>query len=102
MVYKVVWTVNALNSYLANMAYLQQVWTEKEVQYFAIAVEKKIDILSRQPHIGAPRNKRNQDLRHTVIHKRISLIYRVRLKKETIELILFWNTYQHPAKLRRK
>ena len=102
MVFKVVWTPKALESYVANMNYLQQAWTEKELQDFAALVEKKIMLLSRQPYIGTARSKSHPDVRHTVLHKRVSLIYRVRVQKKEIELLLFWNTYRHPSKLRKK
>ena len=102
MVYKIVWTPKALESYIANMEYFQQVWTEKEVKNFAVIVEKKIALLSQQPYIGTPRSKADLHIRHTVLHKRVSLIYRIKTQKEQIELLLFWNTYQHPSRLLKK
>lgn len=102
MVYKVVWTLKAIESYVANMQYLEQAWTEKEIKNFAALVEKKIKILSGQPEIGASRNKKQPHVRHTVLHKRVSLIYRVKPQKKEIELLLFWNTYQNPSRLKIK
>jgi plasmid stabilization system protein ParE len=77
MVYKIVWILKALQTYIENMNYLETDWTEKEVKKFAFTVEKKISVLSKQPGIGSPRNKKQQDIRHTVLYKRMSLIYRV-------------------------
>ena len=102
MVYQVVWTLKALESYISNMKYLEKAWTEKEVNRFAALVEKKIKLLSVQPGIGTSRNKKQLHTRHTVLHKRISLIYRVKPQKKEIELLLFWNTYQHPSRLKAK
>jgi plasmid stabilization system protein ParE len=102
MVYKVNWTLKALESYISNIKYLESAWTEKEVKNFAALVEKKINLLSRQPEIGTSRNKKQVNIRHTVLHKRVSLIYRVKPQKKEIELLLFWNTYQHPSKLKAK
>lgn len=102
MVYKIAWTLKALESYVAVMQYLQQAWTQKEVKSFADLVEKKIKLLSHQPGIGTSRNKKHPHVRHTVLHKRISLIYRVKPQNEEVELLLFWNTYQNPSRLKAK
>ena len=102
MVYKIVWTLKALDSYVANMQYLETAWTNKDVRNFAVTVEKKLLVLSKQPGIGSPRNKQQHNIRHTLLHKRVSLIYRVRTNKKEIELLLFWNTYQHHSRLKTK
>jgi plasmid stabilization system protein ParE len=102
MVFKIAWTPKALQTYVDNMQYLRTAWTEKEVKNFALTVEKKLSTLSKQPGIGAPRNKRHQNIRHTVLHKRVSLIYRINKSKGQIELLRFWNTYQNPVKLKAK
>ena len=60
MVFKISWTLKALQTYVDNMQYLQTAWTEKEVNNFAITVEKKLTLLSKQPGIGAPRNISNK------------------------------------------
>ncbi|HRO47865.1 type II toxin-antitoxin system RelE/ParE family toxin [Agriterribacter sp.] len=102
MVYKVVWTLKALQTYIENMHYLETAWTEKEVKKFAFTVEKKVSVLSKQPGIGSPRNKKQQNIRHTILYKRVSLIYRINSKEKEIELLRFWNTYQNPSKLKEK
>ncbi|PZF71541.1 type II toxin-antitoxin system RelE/ParE family toxin [Taibaiella soli] len=102
MVYEIVWTGKAVESYAHNMQYLEENWTEKEMSGFAGAVEEKLFTLSKHPDIGKPRNKKHPNIRHIVLHKRITLIYRVKPKHKRIELLLFWNTYQFPAKLKIK
>jgi hypothetical protein len=49
MVYKIVWTVKALQTYVKNMLYLETAWTPKEVKDFALIVEKKLTTLTKQP-----------------------------------------------------
>lgn len=102
MVYKIVWTVKALQTYLNNMLYLETAWTAKEIKGFALIVEKKLLALSKQPGIGTARNKKQQNIRYVVLHKRVSLIYRIKTAKKEIELLRFWNTYQNPRKLKVK
>jgi plasmid stabilization system protein ParE len=102
MVYEIVWTVKAEESFTENMGYLEEKWTEREMRKFAAIVEDKIMLLSKQPNIGNSRSKKHPNIRHTVLHKRVSLIYRVKPKHKKIELLLFWNTYRYPAKLKIK
>lgn len=53
MVYKVVWTPEALQTYLQVISYLEQKWTEREVKNFAKGVEDKIDLLKKFSGIGS-------------------------------------------------
>lgn len=98
MVYEIVWTSKALENYERNIHYLEENWTKKEVIHFIQLVEKKLLLLSNHPYIGSPKNKKQVNIRHTFIHKRITLIYNIRPQKKQIELLVFWNTYQNPAK----
>lgn len=63
MVYKIVWTLKALQTYESNMLYLEAAWSEKEIKKFALLVEKKLSLLSKQPLIGTARNKKQQNIR---------------------------------------
>ena len=100
MVFKIVWTPKALDSYIANMHYLELAWTAKEVQAFALLVEEKLHLLANQPEIGAPVSKTQVDIRKLVLHKRVILVYRTLPNKAEIHLLLFWNTYQNPLQLK--
>jgi len=100
MVYEIVWTERAEESYISNLAYLQKDWTPSEVQKFILTVERKLDNLSKHPYIGSRQDARRAAVRNTIINKRISLVYRIRRRLHMVELILFWNTYQNPSRLR--
>jgi plasmid stabilization system protein ParE len=102
MVFKIIWTPKAINSYISTINYLELAWTEKEVKKFILLVEKKLNVLKKQPNIGLSKNKSHNNIRYTIVHKRVSLIYRTKPKKNEIELLLFWNTYQNPSKLKAK
>lgn len=99
MVLQVIWTGRALDSYYANIEYLENEWTAKEVAKFAKAVDEKIQVLQHHPYLGVSGSVINGTVRRTVINKQISLIYRVNIQQHKIELLLFWNTYRDPAKL---
>ena len=52
MVYKIVWTPDALDSYLEIMNSLQIVWTEKEINTFAKNVNQRIRLLTTFQELG--------------------------------------------------
>jgi len=102
MACKISWTLKAWQSYEANIKYLQEAWSEKEISKFILLAEKKLSTLANHPKAGSSRNKKNINIRYTLVHKRVALIYRHKPSKNEIELLLFWNTYQNPRKLNLK
>ena len=95
MVQDIEWTETALDSYRKNIDYLYAEWTQKEIDKFTSAVSRKIALLSLQPRIGTPTNKRLW-IRKTVINKQIVLFYRFKPRKRIVELVLFFNTHRSP------
>ena len=100
MVFKIVWSTLALRTYISNIEYLETKWTEKKVRNFIAAVQRKLAILSLQPKTGRLTGKR-LNVRQTVIHKRVLLVYRFKQTTKEVELARFFNTWQHPNKLRK-
>lgn len=101
MVFEVVWTQKAVKSYIANIQYLEKFWSEKESDNFKLLTDNTIKLLKNHPEIGISRTKGSEnEVRSLVIHKRVILIYHIHFEKNRIELLLFWNTYQHPARLK--
>ncbi len=94
MVLKIIWSSLAIRTYTDNIKYLEKEWTEKEVYNFIIATEKKLEILKVFPKTGFP-SKQNRYLRKTLIGKRIILIYRYKPRKNKIELVRFFNSWQN-------
>jgi len=99
MVYEIIWTQKAVQSYARNMQYLHEEWPLNVTLKFIGLLKSKLELLTRHPYIGSARNKKDNNLRFTVLHKRVVLVYRVKVRKKQIELLLFWNTYHNPGKL---
>ena len=99
MVYKITWSLEALSTYLLAIDYLEKVWTEREVKNFIRLVDDKLQLLITQPRLGRPSMK-VKNVHRTVIHKRITLVYRHKPIKKEIELVTFWNNWQNPEKLK--
>ncbi|MDX2047399.1 MAG: hypothetical protein SFU87_11475 [Chitinophagaceae bacterium] len=97
MVYKVIWSPLALHTYISNIEYLETAWTEREVRNFIASVKRRLLILSSQPQTRRITNLR-KNIRKTVIHKRVILIYRVKPMKHEIELLYFFNTRRRPGR----
>ena len=83
MVQRIIWSSLAFKTYIANISYLQQEWTQKEIDHFIAATENKLALLKLQPNIRASTNKRLH-IRKTLIGKRILLIYRYKPRKGEI------------------
>lgn len=96
------WTNRAWQTYIANIDYLEKSWTVKEISNFVLLVDKKLTNLSKHPRIGSSRNKKYPNIRYTVVHKRILLVYKHKPLKNEIDLLVFWNTWQNPRKLKVK
>ncbi|MCE7039939.1 type II toxin-antitoxin system RelE/ParE family toxin [Dyadobacter sp. CY312] len=100
MAFEIVWTIKAVDTYAANIEYLKEEWSDKEVRKFAFLTKRKLEVLKRFPFSGISQSSANENIRCTVLHKRVNLIYRVNSVKGKIELLLFWNTWQNPSKFK--
>ncbi len=99
---KINWTERAWLTYEANIHYLQKHWTTKEISNFVLLVDKWITNLQPHPRTSTPRNKKHPNIRFSVVHKRVILIYKHKPLKNEIDLLVFWNTYKNPRKLNVK
>jgi plasmid stabilization system protein ParE len=95
MPYKIVWTTEANQTYLQVLEYLQEKWTEKEVNNFITRTETVLFHISQNP-LQYSYSKR-YDVHKCVVRKQVSLYYNI--KQDTVELISFWDNRQDPERL---
>jgi len=95
MAYSIIWSPTASISYYKILEYLQQNWTRKELKSFSDRVELVIQHIGENPLLY-PYSTEN-DTYKCIVVKQISLFYR--LKQHNIELLVFWDNRQDPAKL---
>ncbi|MGY4383270.1 plasmid stabilization system protein ParE [Pedobacter sp. UYP24] len=93
--YSIIWSPTAKISYYQIMEYLDDKWTLKELKSFVNRTEEVIDHIYENPLLY-PYSKKS-DTHKCVVVKQVSLFYR--LKNDCIELLVFWDTRQDPAKL---
>lgn len=92
---QIIWTRKAINTFGKRIAYLEEHWTEKEIFNFTRRVNDYLDSLKTQPLMF----RKSTKLKHThigVIIKQVSLVYRIKPKSQTIELIPFIDNRQNP------
>ena len=94
-VYSVIWSPIAKLTYYKILEYLSDEWTKKELNAFIQRTEEVINLVGKSPLIY-PYSKDSQTHKCVVV-KQISLFYRINADK--IELLLFWDNRQNPAKL---
>jgi len=99
MVRKIIWSPEAIDTYISIIEYLEKEWTEREVRNFMLRVHEKLGILSQQPLIGRLSSKKRNNYR-TLINKHTTLVYHYKPIKKEIELVSFWNNAQDPRKLK--
>ena len=97
MGFEIIWTQKAIKTFSQRISYLQENWTEKEIFNFTERVNEYLVTLKTQPLMF----RKSTRLKHThigVIIKQVSLIYRIKPKSNTIELIAFIDNRQNPKK----
>jgi len=95
--FKVVWTNKALDTFAQNIAYLQEKWTEKEVNAFSNKVNDILSAIREQP-LMYRKSEKLSNVHIGLIVKQVSLVYRVKPRKKEIELIAFLDNRQDPKK----
>jgi plasmid stabilization system protein ParE len=98
MVKKIIWTPEAERMFENIVTYLEAHWTEKEKRNFINATHKTIQVISRQPELFRKLAKLNTH--EALITKHNLLLYTI--KKDSIDLVTFWDTRQNPKKKYKK
>lgn len=93
--YLIIWSPTAKFTYYEILEYLDENWTIKEVEAFIERTEEVLSHICDNPLLY-PYSTEN-DTHKCVMVKQISLFYRV--KTNVIELLVFWDNRQNPAKI---
>jgi plasmid stabilization system protein ParE len=96
MVKKVIWSPRAIASFDTIIKYLQKEWTEKEIIKLVTSTQKVL--LKIASGSITFRTSSKQGIHEVLITKHNLLIYRI--KKNQIELLVFYDTRRHPKKRR--
>jgi plasmid stabilization system protein ParE len=96
---EILWTESARRTFNNTIEYLRKEWTEREVQKFIDVTAEMISSLKQYPEMCRPSLKRKH-VRIGILNKQTQLIYHYKPGRKQIEILLFWNFKQNPAKLK--
>lgn len=96
MVYKIEISETAKQTYYSNIEYLEVFWDDNVIKRFITKTSQVVDILKQNPKTF-PVWKHNNKIYKVPIVKQVTLFYQI--EKSTIQILLFWNTYQDPNTL---
>jgi plasmid stabilization system protein ParE len=97
VVQNVTWLPLAQSTFSDALQYLNENFSEREIQKFTEKIQQTLLVIKANPRLGRSCKKAN--IFRIVINKRILLFYRYRPMKKEIQLLLFWNMWQDPKKL---
>lgn len=97
MSYRIFWTDEAISTFNDNLEYLSEEWNRQVIQDFLLRTEQVLDQILQNPEVY-PIYRHQDVVRKCIVHKRISLYFRV-VDSKTIHLLTWWNNYRDPANL---
>ncbi len=89
--YKVFWTEEAINNLESILDYLQNKWTQREIDNFKRKLGKQIELIEKNPRLF-PLSKHNNRLRKAVLSKQTTIFYE--LVGQIIYLVYLFNNKQ--------
>jgi plasmid stabilization system protein ParE len=95
---KVIWTPEASQTFNSNLDYLMSEWGDQVTSDFLTRVDEVVSNIKSNPEIYPLVSKADQ-VHRCVVVKQITLYYRV-VSSERIDLLTFWNNFQHPESLK--
>jgi len=99
MSYSISWMPEAIATFNERIEYLKLHWTEHEVVNFNKRVKNYLEILRSEPFIGKKGRLKNVHI--GLIIKEVSLVYRIQISRNEIELISFVDNRQNPKKIKK-
>jgi plasmid stabilization system protein ParE len=97
--YKILWTDFALKELKNTIEYLEENWTEKELQILTLNIEETLKLISQNPELFQV-SEIKKDIRRAIILSHNTMYYRV--KNNQIEIISFFSNRQNPKKKKLK
>ena len=93
------WTDTARISFHKIVEYILREWSEREVEKFIASATELLSTLKRYPEMCRPSLKR-KNVRIGILNKHTQIVYHYDSKKGQIQILVFWNPKQNPAKFK--
>jgi len=98
-IYKIFWSDEALNNLKEILEYIENRWTERELNHFSKLLDDNLNLIQFSPKLF-PKVDKFPNLRRNVISPQTSIYYEV--YSNEIHLISLLDNRQNPDKLRIK
>ena len=95
--YKIFWTNEALENLDSMLDYLQNKWTQREIDQFKSKLGKQIELILNNPKLF-PVSEYNPTLRKAVLSKQTTIFYK--LDGQIIYLVFLFNSKQNIEKIK--
>jgi plasmid stabilization system protein ParE len=89
--YKVYWTAEAINNLESILDYLNDKWTQCEIDNFKKKLGRQIELIEKNPRLF-PLSEYNNRLRKAVLSKQTTIFYE--LSGQVIYLVYLFNSRQ--------
>ncbi len=96
----IIWSKRAGETFKKNIDYLKENWTEIEVKKFITRVFTYLETLSKEPFISRKTYK-TKNTHIGIIIPHISVVYRIKPKIKTLEIVTFIDNRQSGKKKKR-
>lgn len=93
--YNISWTNEAIDNLDSIIDYLQNRWTEKEISGFFKRLDKRINLISRNPH-AFPVVDTRINIRKCVLSEQTSIYYEI--KPDVVVILAFFDNRKDPNK----
>lgn len=93
MVYKVIWSPEAIHTFEKIIEYLDTHWSEKEVRKFLQQTEEGLRYLQQNPYLF--RGSEKENVFELLVSKHNLLLYQIAETHKRVELLSFWDTRQN-------
>lgn len=95
--YNIKWSDHALAELKRTFEYIEDNWTERELNKLSTEIDKTITLISKNPELFQVSNFKI-GVRRAIVAKYNSMYYRK--KKDIIEILSFFSNRQNPNKLK--
>lgn len=87
--YNIFWSKNAKNEFSNTIEFLEEHWTDKELQSLAKSLDKILLLIAKNPFLFRTAYAEN-DIRRVTVKKYNTLYYRI-LDESTVEILSFFS-----------
>lgn len=95
--YKIVWSDEALSNLKHIISYLEEYWTVREINKFALLLDRQLFRIENNPLLF-PKSEHKRDIRKSVLSRQITIYYGI--YNFEIRIFTLFDNRQNPKKLK--